>query len=64
MSKNPNKRMIYIWPENMHFYDNLKNKSEILNRHLSELQGQLPGQTHIETALEKKLKALDEQPAN
>lgn len=61
MNTNPNKRMIYIWPENLAYYDNLKNKSEIINKHLSELRGQLPGQLDIETELEKKLKRLDER---
>lgn len=55
--------MIYIWPENLHFYDNLQNKSEVINAHLAELQHQLPGQTDIETELEKKLKRIDEQLA-
>lgn len=63
MSITPNKRMVYIWPENLHYYDNLANKSEIINKHLAELQNQLPGQTDIETELEKKLKRLNEQPA-
>lgn len=63
MSNTPNKRMIYIWPENMHFYDNLANKSEVINKHLAEMQNQLPGQTDIESSLEKKLKQIDERAA-
>lgn len=26
-----NKRQIYLWPENKGFYDNLKNKSRLIN---------------------------------
>jgi hypothetical protein len=63
MSNTPNKRMIYIWPENLHFYDQLENKSEIINKHLAEMQNQLPGQTDIESELAKKLKRIDEQSA-
>jgi Arc/MetJ-type ribon-helix-helix transcriptional regulator len=55
--------MIYVWPENLHFYDTLKNKSEVINAHLTDLQHQLPGQTDIETELEKKLKQIDERTA-
>lgn len=47
----------------MHFYDGLPNKSEMINNYLASLRNQLPGQTDIETELEKKLKRLDEQPA-
>lgn len=57
----PNKRMIYIWPENLHYYDNLPNKSELINKHLADMQNQLPGQLDIETELEKKLKRIDER---
>jgi hypothetical protein len=55
--------MIYIWPENLHFYDQLENKSEIINKHLAAMQNQLPGQTDIESELAKKLKRIDEQSA-
>jgi len=61
MSKNPNKRIVYIWPENLHYWENMPNKSETVNRHLASLQKQIPGQTHIETEIEKKLKAIDER---
>ncbi len=26
-----NKRQVYIWPENIEFYDELKNKSKLIN---------------------------------
>lgn len=26
-----NKRQIYLWPENKEFYDNIKNKSRLVN---------------------------------
>ncbi len=29
--ENKNKRQIYIWPENLEFYDELKNKSKLIN---------------------------------
>lgn len=28
---NQNKRQIYLWPENKEFYDDLKNKSKLIN---------------------------------
>lgn len=61
-TKTANKRMIYIWPENLHYYDQLKNKSELLNKALAEAQNQLPGQTDIQTSLQKKLDRLDVRP--
>lgn len=39
------KRMIYIWPENEEFYSNLKNKSDFINRKLSEERKLLESQT-------------------
>lgn len=59
MSQNPNKRIVYIWPENLHYWENLANKSETVNKYLSGLQKQIPGQTDIETQLQKKLKDID-----
>ena len=61
MSANPNKRIVYIWPENLHYWETLANKSEVVNKHLASLQSQLPGQTDIESELQKKLKRIDER---
>lgn len=37
-SKEPGKRMFYLWDENVDFYNSLRNKSNILNRLLLEAQ--------------------------
>lgn len=31
MEQNKNKRQVYIWPENIEFFNGLKNKSKTLN---------------------------------
>jgi len=31
MENKANKRQIYVWPENKEFYDQLKNKSRVIN---------------------------------
>lgn len=31
MENKANKRQIYLWPENKAFYDDLKNKSRLIN---------------------------------
>lgn len=30
------KRMIYVWEENLEFYDSLENKSDFINRKIAE----------------------------
>ena len=37
-SKEPGKRMFYLWDENVGFYNSLQNKSNVLNRLLLEAQ--------------------------
>lgn len=64
MSNTPNKRMIYIWPENLEFYDGLKNKSEVINQQLNEMQKNIPEQLDIETELQRKLKQIDANAAD
>lgn len=36
--KYPNKRMIYIRPKNLEFYDSIKKKSKLINEFLEALQ--------------------------
>lgn len=64
MSNTPNKRMIYIWPENLEFYDALKNKSEIVNQQLAHMRDNVPEQLDIETELERKLAQIDADAAD
>ena len=37
-TKEPGKRMFYLWDENVEFYNSLRNKSNVLNRMLLEAQ--------------------------
>ena len=53
------KRMIYIWEENVKYYDHLDNKSDLINKFL--ISRQIPKQLDIETELEKKLRRIDER---
>lgn len=60
MSATPNKRMIYIWPENLEFYDGLDNKSDLINRVLMQMQHEpVPEQLDIEVELKRKLDLID-----
>lgn len=54
--------MIYIWDENVDFYDGMLNKSDIINRYLTELRN--PVQLDIETELQKKLREIDERSSS
>lgn len=55
MEEKQNRKLIYIWNENLEFYDSIKNKSDLINRYLKELKdGGKP-----KTALEKDLEALN-----
>lgn len=49
--KFPNKRMIYIRPENLQFYNSLEKKSELINDFLQSLQE--PEQLDIVTETDK-----------
>lgn len=37
---NPNKRMFYLWPENVEFYEALENKSDFINQAIKEAKRQ------------------------
>lgn len=71
---NKQKRMIYVYEENVEFYDNLENKSEFINKQLSGARRSTtkpgvpedtsPGMVARNANLDfvkKKLKAIDER---
>lgn len=44
MAKEKNKRMIYIWEENLDFYEELENKSDFVNYALRKARNE---QSHV-----------------
>ena len=51
--KYPNKRMIYIRPANLEFYDSIKKKSKLINEFLEALQQEQNKQLDIVEETEK-----------
>lgn len=58
MSDSKSKRMVYIWEENLDFYDSLENKSDFINRCIQEAQSKVTNQSNIEY-IREKLAAID-----
>lgn len=64
MDNTQNRRIIYIWPENVEFYNSLQNKSEVINRYLMQLQSENSEQLDIEEELQRKLNHIDATAAD
>jgi hypothetical protein len=60
MSKN--KRMIYIWDENVEFYDSLTNKSDFINRRISESRDIVLSEVDFRDKQDAWKKDQNEQP--
>ena len=54
-----NKRMIYIWDENLEYYDSLQNKSDVINNILQNLVVDAEGSTL--DVIAEKLRKIDER---
>lgn len=55
-----NKRMIYLWDENLEFYDSLTNKSGLLNLYIEKLRSEeTPEVEDKGSEFDEKLKRLD-----
>jgi hypothetical protein len=56
---NKQKRMVYVYEENVAFYDSLDNKSEFINNALAEAKGKAPKKDRNISYIRDKVAGID-----